>query len=344
MPHADPHIRAEYMRGWRRRNADKVRAERKRYRADNLGRLAAKDRSRYLASRGRAPGDSTDYRWKLSPAQVEEIGMRYAAGTSSPAIATALGITPTAVRHHLSRIGIQRRSAEHASRIYSVDETAFDTVTDASAYWAGFLITDGCIHGNSVIINVSVDDLSHVELFRNFLGSNKPVRVYGPGKSSFGVGDMARFEVRCTRLCNALRKFGVTERKTHTAVAGDCVISNRHFWRGVIDGDGTVCLSRSRNYPLLSLCGASKVLIDQFASFCGKIVRGRQFKVCSQRHGTFWAVAVPGTYAVRIIDELYTDAPDCLNRKKRIASLCMQRKFKANKHSLSGAEYRARHR
>ena len=57
-----------------------------------------------------------------------------------------------------------------------VNEGAFSLDTEESAYWAGFLIADGCISvpqsgSPSVSINLMACDKTHLILFRAFLGA-----------------------------------------------------------------------------------------------------------------------------------------------------------------------------
>lgn len=63
---------------------------------------------------------------------------------------------------------------------YTLDDTVFDTVTEESAYWSGFLMSDGNINygktGNARIALVLAKvDFSHLEKFRDFLKCTNPI-------------------------------------------------------------------------------------------------------------------------------------------------------------------------
>jgi hypothetical protein len=340
MPHADPAIRKEYMRQWRELHAAEIKAEKALYRQANRKRMNANDRARYLRNCGRSPDDETDYRWKIPPEKVSEIVERYISGETRQCLAKSFRITPVAICHHLKRQGIALRVEE--KRELLCDDAAFDEITDASAYWAGFLITDGCVHRNTVIINVGAKDREHLERFRSFLKADAKVKIITMPERRGHVrskGQIANIRVNSPRICNALAKIGITPRKTFTAKACEQLENNRHFWRGVIDGDGAVCFDRSRPrpYPILSLCGASLELMSQFAEYCEKLL-GRTVRVGSRRNGRHFVVQVSGTFAVKVIDNLYSGSIDHLERKKANAVAASQHTFKKNggRHSLVG--------
>ena len=64
--------------------------------------------------------------------------------------------------------------------------------------------------------------------------------------------------------------YGFTPRKSWDGCITDQrLLNSRHFWRGMIDGDGSIGYRKRDGYPLLSLVG-TKIMIDQFRYFIYK--------------------------------------------------------------------------
>jgi len=93
------------------------------------------------------------------------------------------------------------------------------------------------------------------------------------------------------------------------------------FWRGVVDGDGSVMLTRGRRYPCISLVGASRALLNQFVAFLAR--RGLVAKNRSGGSGR-WQVAVYGESASRLAKILYTKTGPALARKRKTANKLMK--------------------
>lgn len=198
--------------------------------------------------------------------RTEELSERYLNGESSGQIAAALGVTDSAV---LSRIKtVPRREAGWAVRSFPVRHDAFkDPSNPAVAYWAGFLMADGCVYDTGrVTLALQERDRGHVEAWLNFLGSfDKPLQSQPPSSSRTHAA--VRGQVSSRRIAEDLKRHGVVPRKTHAGIpASDALASQAAFWRGMVDGDGTIGLPQGKYGPVLSLCG-SPVVMSQFADF-----------------------------------------------------------------------------
>jgi hypothetical protein len=103
----------------------------------------------------------------------------------------------------------------------------------------GFLLADGCVTNNHVLsLCLKAADQYHIEQFRDFLGSDHPIHLFQRRNSS-----ESSFFVASVHLCTALAYYGVTPRKSRTASASAELRENAHFWRGLIDGDGTLYMT-----------------------------------------------------------------------------------------------------
>ncbi len=232
--------------------------------------------------------------------QTQEIIKLLESGKSLSRIARENGLHRQTLTIQLKKNGIKPSEISHQSQ-YSVDETAFDIVTEESAYWIGFLMADGCIQvtpkKNNIVLGLQISDIKHLEKFRKFLKSERAIHIQKDGK-------MAQFTIGSKRLCQSVMKYGVIPRKCKvTKVIG--LEMNRHFWRGVVDGDGCVF---TRTCWSLSLNG-SESLLNQFSSF----VRSHfpEYKATVRKAKGCYVVQS----GIKAIDLLYSDCKIALTRK-----------------------------
>jgi hypothetical protein len=256
--------------------------------------------------------------------QAEALAM-YAGGATSRAVAAFLGVSKPTALGVLRRGGAVIRAASRPA--LPVREDAFDNAEtdEAAAYWAGFLMADGCISHQGgtrrVILELQAGDRAHVEAFAAFLGAGRKL-IEVPAKSRIAYGRTihirasVRFHATSRRLADALARYGVVPRKSKTAEAR-LLEGNAHFWRGVVDGDGYLGFQdgvRGRT-PVLSLCG-SEPLVRQFQAFVRMVTRSRT-SVYFGRGA--WNLTHSRCLAVRLAETLYGDATVALPRKLAIA-------------------------
>ncbi len=167
-------------------------------------------------------------------------------------------------------------------KIHTFDETVFDEQTEERDYWLGFLITDGNIYlGNGnprLTLKLGVKDLSHLNKFKEFLKCSNPITKkieIARGKQHEKV--YMRLSIP-RKIAEKLASFGVTARKTHSAkVIG--LENSRHFWRGVVDGDGHLKNRDGIDTDIIVLTGASYDLVVQFEDFIKRNIEGSEVTI-----------------------------------------------------------------
>lgn len=211
-----------------------------------------------------------------------------------------------------------------------LDDAAFSTITKESAYWVGFLMADGCVMhpkdgSPEVALRLSVIDREQVEAFRRFLKSSKKVTVQSApshytvvNKRPVRSGPSVLFSVSSTQLATDLSSFGVVPHKTMR----EHVLrleSNRDFWRGMVDGDGSVFCSEAGGngeVPNIKLNGSHSIT-SQFQAWVGSILPS-----CKTRplpHNGIWRFSLNSRQGFRVIQELYANCATALPRKLVIA-------------------------
>lgn len=249
-----------------------------------------------------------------NPEQAARILAAYAAGKGALVISKDEGVSEMRVTGVLRRAGTVMRPAGKP-RTYALDEAYFDAITDeARAYWVGFLLADGCItNGNRLRLCLGVVDRAHLEAFRDAIGSTHPITERAT-KGGYKPGAMiAHFDARSARFAEGLARVGVIPRKSHTAVPPVLPPDlQRHFWRGMVDGDGYISQSGDRVTigltGTLAVCTAFRAWVQTFLPTAATV----------RPNNTAWKFDVGGTmdgHVRGLLRALYEGATIALDRK-----------------------------
>ena len=242
----------------------------------------------------------------------------YETGLSQSAIGERFGVTQTCIGSRLRRAGVKVR-AQTTLRKHSIREEAFDEIGEESAYWAGFLMADGNVIATNgkhrVTVCLKAEDADHLRCLKRWLGATQEVVPYTSRCSNGTLVSMCVLSFSSRRIVEALATHGIVPRKSLTARASPLLALNRHFWRGVIDGDGCIGIY---NRPIINLCG-SRDLLEQYAAFARQEV-GLMFRAKVRTVGKY-CVFVLGSNNARIMAEhLYADCRVALARKLHSAN------------------------
>lgn len=238
----------------------------------------------------------------------------------------------------LNQYGIRKhpRPSWSYPRRYEINERYFHIIdSPAKAYWLGFICADGSIvtrkgRPSHLGIGLQLADKRHLEKFRDALGSTAPVTVRRIRSSPHGRVIhrwMCNYSVSSKQMLMDLIRRGVTPHKTKRISIPRGIPRKyiRDFWRGVIDGDGTV-----RKTPILTdgiryeywgvhLYGSWN-MVRQFCSYARSICETRARP--HQNRGIF-ATSIIGHQAPILLRELYRGASIALERKLIVARRAM---------------------
>ena len=280
---------------------------------------------------------------RLSPQEREQARIWYCEQqVSSEEIGRRLGVSGVAVRATLKRLGVAIRGASESHRIYPLNEGAFDILTRESAYWLGFLITDGCVldkdkdSSDKLSFSLHAQDHEHLVKFLRFLGREgmEPTKRYKAGRHT-----SSRAETRSNRLAQAVARYGVVPRKTEVATPSPELVTNTDFWRGVIDGDGEI--DDGNNCPIVSVIG-SFPLINLFCTFVHGLIPEYPLKPKASGHTTCTSyINLHGAAAKAVLNACYTKPPVSLDRKQRAADLLIE-KYKDAEFRILKADIKQR--
>lgn len=209
-------------------------------------------------------------------------------------------------------------------RAYSLDDRFFDVIdTEAKAYWLGFITADGCVRSgpqgaagwnlSQVNVKLKASDAGHLEKLKADLGAESPL-IPVPHKTHPGV--QVSFSSR--PLVDALIRLGVTPRKSLTVEpwnGPDDLM--RHYWRGLVDGDGTIVRHPGEREKWHVRLIGSEAVVEAFRIWASAVSGSTANKYPKVNIWSWTAGGLASPQA--LARELYGDATVYLDRKYELA-------------------------
>ena len=246
----------------------------------------------------------------IDKSQEEEILAKYESGMTCVDIAKEYGVRDHTIRRMMDRNSKKRRSNSESVRRIDIDETVFESLTRDSMYWLGFLGADGNIHGHNIKVELHPQDIDCLEKFKQFMKSGHSVRETKKGK-------YVAFTFSSPRVAKSLARFGVTPNKSLTFTPYEYCANNADFWRGMIDGDGTIRICKD-GYLKIALCG-SKPCMEAFSKW---VQKNSCSKGTLHKDRNIYKVMLSGASAIEIARKLYANDPKYfLDRKAKKAEI-----------------------
>lgn len=253
-----------------------------------------------------------------------EAAALYLQGSATTAVGARLGISPSTVTRILKRSGIAVRNMSQAKRRHRVDEAFFESIdSERKAYWLGFVGADGCVLRapnlpsiSGVSIFCAEKDSEHLAKFREHISSSAPIKSVQKGHHRG-----SRITVCSAKLGESLGQYGVVPNKSLTFAPRLGRIPDelrRHFWRGMVDGDGCISANRSSGYKqhTLFLAGSAGAC-SCFADWLSGIGASPH----TYKRGSISTAGVGSKRDVLLaLRELYDGAEVFLDRKKARAT------------------------
>lgn len=181
--------------------------------------------------------------------------------------------------------------------------------SELKAYWLGYLLGDGNVHG--VKVSLWSEDIDHLLKFRTAVESEHAISNHS---IAFHSKEMA----------DDLKRLGVVPAKSFAESLRLPKIPlehNRSLLRGLFDADGWICLG-TRNEARVGLSCSSRFLLEDVRDFCEKQfpnLGGRVF-LKTNHWGSCWCLEWTGNKkCADLLWWLYEDSTVYLDRKKVIA-------------------------
>ena len=199
-----------------------------------------------------------------------------------------------------------------------INEEKFDNLNELSAYWLGFFAGDGTVvkRGNSYQITVGLakKDKHHLGKLKSFLGSSHKI---------FKSRNNFIFTFRSLKIGSKLLDYGIIPNKSAGFwIKKRNLLLNRHFWRGLLDADGSLGVYNDKES--LRLVGCYDIL-SQFFSYC-KIVYPSTLNNKIRKHKNIFVIAFLTNTAKFFVKHFYENSSIFLERKKQIADMIIKYK------------------
>jgi hypothetical protein len=164
------------------------------------------------------------------------------------------------------------------------------------------------------VVAYSSVDVEHVLKFKAFVGAEHRVVI----KEARGFANgrpRAVLSFTSWKIVSFLISHGIAPNKSLTLRVSDVLAASPDFWRGMIDGDGSV-----HQRAGVVLGSGSLALLQQYAEFCGKLLGSvaPRIKVRLGDKNPMYSVALsifPGRELLRV---LYADAGAVSLDRKRL--------------------------
>lgn len=195
---------------------------------------------------------------------------------------------------------------------YTLNPQAFKNLdTPEKRYWYGFVLADGYVGKKyrSFKLLLEKGDKNHIVKFRNFIGSNHPITT-----GEHNGGKYAAISFSRKKFCLRLKSLGIKNNKSHIAKVPNILKKDKHFWRGMFDGDGVFCKSE-RGQWYTGMVGTESVVTD-WSNFCerytGQPMTVRpHYNIKQARYGGI-------ILCQKIADVLYKESNIYLDRKYKL--------------------------
>jgi len=193
-----------------------------------------------------------------------------------------------------------------------VNEDYFHVIdTEEKAYWLGFLFADGYQNGYEMKINLNAKDASHLEKLREALNSKHPVTIYVCPEMQGGL--KATYRVGSKKLCTDLANTGCVRAKSLIVEYPKLEPGlDRHFIRGVFDGDGNLSHGKGNSWKWSIFSGS----IPFITEITNRLTEAGIDRAHQSKADGGHVVAVSNKKGIRQIKEyLYGGATVWLDRK-----------------------------
>lgn len=261
---------------------------------------------------------------KVKPEHVPELIRRYEGGESARKICMDMPFKEDVAIKVLRDFGvhIKTRKEVQLSRGSRLNVDAFADPEDPDcAYYFGWLLTDGYIsktkYGYRVAIELANSDRKVLEGLCAYLNLPQDRVVDRKRVVKFRGRDAGvETHVSCISfsygpISDRLMEYGLIERKSLKEDPSEVFQHNRHFWRGVFEGDGYISKLGTDNK--LQMCG-SKMMCHKWAEYCKSVFPGMGVKVFSQigEYGSevFHAYSGRHEQCKAVLDSLYLGVPE----------------------------------
>lgn len=199
----------------------------------------------------------------------------------------------------------------------TVDEDSFSELSEAGAYWAGFIAADGNVDNKKRIrIMLKYDDILHIEKFAKFVNSTHAIQT------NTDTYNRCAIEFTSAKMCNDLSTiYNIGPNKTDKLLPP--IINTEfipHFIRGVFDGDGSICESFSNANSITATLYATLVSgsID-FTSWLETFLEFSNITFSTQNKPGAQQIKLNTLQAIKFLNIIYQNSTEATRLDRKYA-------------------------
>jgi hypothetical protein len=250
------------------------------------------------------------FQW--SSDELQDMITSYERGESAQSIAKRYGTSYQVIQPVLARQGVTLRSKREANKKQKCNERYFQDIdTEEKAYWLGFLTADGCVtrgkkSGDSprISLHLAEQDYGHLMKLKKALQASQMISVNERSCS---------LTIYSSDMAADLARHGIRPNKTFSTKPAQIAIDFvRHYWRGVIDGDGDFAKSGDS----LKLVGDYDIVLafQEFVlAYCPQVTAN------IRKRENIFTLSIRRQATRCMLQAMYGDATVSLDRKYRRA-------------------------
>jgi hypothetical protein len=244
-----------------------------------------------------------------------QICQEYLVNKKTSDIAKRFDIDCSTVRDIVRRNGFNVRTISESVRKFKFNYSFFENIdSESKAYYLGFIISDGCINRNCLVITIQERDSYILENFKNMIDFDGKLYNINYKKRNENFSNQKSINLISNKLVSDLSKYGVISNKSHkTKFPNIPDYLYHHFIRGVFDGDGCVSISgKTLNFNIVG----NKELIEEIQLILIKNCNLNRTKFGKSKSENIVYVRYGGNLQCKkIFDYLYQDSNIFLQRK-----------------------------
>lgn len=202
---------------------------------------------------------------------------------------------------------------------YFVNDMFFSKIdNEFKAYIVGFIFADGHINTakNVLTFKIKKTDIDVLEKINECFESSYKILTLKNEK-------YCTLSITSKQIVEDLKNLGLTNRKTwnmpkQIKVQDDLLC---HFFRGLIDGDGSVCVyfnkKEKKNKLYIAITGGDYDFLDLCDSIISQIIKCNKHKIqkSKENYGNSYYIKWTDNQALRLNEFLYKNANIYMNRK-----------------------------
>ena len=205
---------------------------------------------------------------------------------------------------------------------------------EEKSYIYGLLLTDGTLnfanqekYTGQIVLEINKNDEDIVnKLCKIIPHSTKTERIRNTNfKNEY---HSVNFRICRQKFIKELIDFGFPIKdKTLNAAPPISYYDKNAFWRGVIDGDGSIGLSQNShgddNHAFLSLTTKSEILKDEFCEYI-KTITGQELNPHRNKRDDIYNINITSHKCINVLREIYKNATIYLDRKYQKYLECLK--------------------